>query len=56
MSLTRVDRGGWSLAATETGQGAGAPALVMSNSLGATHAHVGRASHVAVRALPCDPL
>lgn len=33
-----VDRGGWGLAAVESGQGAGAPVVVMSNSLGATRA------------------
>jgi 3-oxoadipate enol-lactonase len=38
MTDIRVDRGGWSLAAVESGQGAGAPVVVMSNSLGATRA------------------
>lgn len=38
MTDMRVDRGGWSLAAVESGQGAGAPVVVMSNSLGATRA------------------
>ncbi|ROU04239.1 3-oxoadipate enol-lactonase [Histidinibacterium lentulum] len=38
MTDRRVDRGGWSLAAVESGQAPGAPVVVMSNSLGATRA------------------